>query len=95
MMLLTYTALFVVALGLLALSVLRETPIIMMGIQTLLWLALVPSAYNIQVAAGDGTIATQPQPVLAFIALGGVGVSVLLTLDSIMAGFDITEVFYA
>lgn len=72
----TYTVLFVCALAWLGLLLARVLPGTIGGMLSLvLWLALIPSSFAVQIGAESGSLTAVQQPTLAFVAVAGFVVS--------------------
>lgn len=72
----TYTVLFVAALAWLGLVLARVLPGTIGGMMSLvLWGALVPSSFAVEIGAESGSLTAIQQPTLAFVAVAGLAVS--------------------
>lgn len=79
MLLITYTALFVAATAVLLGVLTAAVPETVGSLWSLvLWAALVPGSFAVEIGAQSGTLSTVQQPTLAFVAVAGVGLSALV-----------------
>lgn len=78
MLLAPFSILVALATGWLALLLSGRLPGTIGSLMSIaLWVAIVPSAFAVEIGAESGSVETVQQPTLAFLAVAGVGVSAL------------------
>jgi hypothetical protein len=84
MLLITYTALFALATLTLLGAMNGSIPETIGSMWALvLWLALIPGSFAVEIGAQSGSVSTVSQPTLAFVAVAGLGMSALVLFASV------------
>lgn len=47
------------------------------AVSMMFWLSLVPASFDVEIIADDGTLTSVPEPIVTYLAVAGLGISVL------------------